>query len=105
MTTYNPDYWLIVEFDSPEYGKIQKVFATWSGGYLDGTSWKLSSGNKEVTVDGDYYIVPQDSGSVYRLHKEAKGVHWSWEYLLKDFQKAADAGNAKFRQVEIEELL
>lgn len=105
MTVYTPDYWKIVEFDSEAYGKIQKVFGTWTGCYTEGSSWKLSSGNVSLVVDGDYYVVVQESGSEYRLHRTANGVHWSWEHLLDHFAETAMYGGAKFRVVPINELL
>ena len=44
MSTYTPDSWVIVKIQSEKYGTIYKVLAGWSGSYLYGASWKLSSG-------------------------------------------------------------
>lgn len=47
-----------------------KIFASWRGGYLDGDSWRLSSGSNEPPVLSDcrkYWIWEQDSGSCYHL--------------------------------------
>jgi hypothetical protein len=49
MSTYYPDKWVLVEFDSPGNGKITKVMASNYGGYLGGDSWKLSSGVNKIT--------------------------------------------------------
>lgn len=72
MSTYTPDVWVMVEIITPEYGTIRKILGGWYGGYLGSDSWKLSSGNLQEFVDGDYIVFPQESGSVYRCHKDAQ---------------------------------
>ncbi len=69
MSEYTPDAWVIVEVKSKEHGTIKKILAGWYGG---SNSWKLSSGNLTEYVDGDYIVFPQESGSVYRCHKDAQ---------------------------------
>ena len=70
---YTPDKWVIVDT-----GETKKVFATWFGGYLSGESWKLSSGTLEIKDCGDYWELPQHSGSVYKLFKDSEGTTgWS----------------------------
>jgi hypothetical protein len=74
MSTYTPDKWVLVEFDSPAHGKITKVLASWRGGYLDGDSWKLSSGVNKITKTDAGYEFLNDSGSVYFCHKNGYGM-------------------------------
>jgi hypothetical protein len=50
-----------------------RVFATWSGGYLDGDSWKLNSGITSVTEEDGHYLFAGSSGSVYRCAKHSYG--------------------------------
>ena len=70
FNTYcEPDRWLLVE-----HGDIHKVFATWTGGYLDGDSWRLNSGIESVEVDGDYLLFRGFSGSIYKCHKDGYGT-------------------------------
>lgn len=69
MMIETPNRWLLVEV-----GDIHKVFASWSGGYLDGDSWKLNSGIKSVEKDGDYFLFHGFSGSIYKCHKDAYGA-------------------------------
>ena len=70
---YTPDKWVIVDT-----GKTKKVFATFYGGYLNGQSWKLSSGTKEIIDDDVRWTLPQESGSVYHLYKNSEGMsRWS----------------------------
>jgi hypothetical protein len=68
---YNkPHNWVVVKVGEGIY----KVLAGWSGGYLDGDSWKLNSGISEVKDDGDHWLFIGESGSVYRCHKEGYTV-------------------------------
>lgn len=80
MTTYNPDKWMLVKMNDAKKDKFHhRVFATWSGGYTTGDSWKLNSGITTITEDGDYYLFAGSSGSVYRCHKEMYGSNgYGW---------------------------
>ncbi len=78
-TECTPDRWLLVEC-----GDIHKVFASFTGGYLDGDSWRLNSGIERVEVEGDYFLFHGYSGSVYRCHKEAYGTTGYGAFVLAD---------------------
>ena len=89
MTTYTPDSWVIVElFDPSETatGPIFKVLGGWSGGYLDGDSWRLNSGITKVVVDDiggqdiEFYIHGH-SGSVYHVWKNRYGLKMSTAHI------------------------
>ena len=70
MSEYTPDNWVILKIKEGKYDKgFYKVLAGWSGGYLDGDSWRMNSGIAEVKQDGDYYEFYGYSGSCYRCHK------------------------------------
>tara|TARA_B110000285_G_scaffold161830_1_gene180759 strand:+ start:75 stop:434 length:360 start_codon:yes stop_codon:yes gene_type:complete len=71
MSEYNPDNWVVLKI-KPGKGMFPfyKVLAGFSGGYLDGDSWRMNSGITEVKEDGDYYEFYGSSGSCYRCHKE-----------------------------------
>src|SRR6056300_1495683 len=73
-----PDAWVIVEVNH-EGEQFQKIISGWSGGYLDGDSWRMSSRIKEmnINIDQDYITVETDSGSVYNLRKEYQGLRMS----------------------------
>ena len=73
---YTPDQWEIVEVGGthPHY----RIFGSWSGGYLDGDSWRLNSGVVRCEVDGDYYLFHGHTGSIYKCHKEAYGIRSPW---------------------------
>ena len=72
MSTYTPDPWVIVRIQYEKYGTIHKVLAGWSGSYLYGASWKLSSGIVTFEDKGKYYESLQDSGSTYTLYKSSE---------------------------------
>ena len=60
---YTPDRWVMLEINSEKYGKIRKILASFYGGFAQGDSWKLSSGNTSVIDKGDFYEFPQESGT------------------------------------------
>lgn len=66
---YRPHGWVILKFTN-KGDVFFKIFASWRGGYLDGDSWRLSSGSNEPPVLSDcgrYWIWSQESGSHYHL--------------------------------------
>jgi hypothetical protein len=71
--SYKPDVWLIV--DTTE---CLKVFAGFYGGFTAGSSWKFSSGTEGMQDKGNYWELPQTSGSVYHLQKNLKGYGTSY---------------------------
>ena len=72
MSTYTPDSWVIVKIQYEKYETIYKVLAGWSGSYLYGASWKLSSGIVAFEDKGEHYESLQDSGSTYVLYKSSE---------------------------------
>lgn len=70
-TIYTPDRWLLIQIEGEP---TPRIFASWVGSYLYGSSWKLSSGNSEFKDQGEFYIVPQVSGSIYSCYKVSEGV-------------------------------
>ena len=64
---YIPNRWVVIKIDGEE--PVYKVFAMWSGGYLDGDSWQLNSGIVDVVDDKDYWDFIGHSGSVYHCRK------------------------------------
>lgn len=74
----NPDSWIILEINH-EGEQFQKVLAGWSGSYLNGDSWRVSSPIKKmhIDIDSDHIIVETGSGSQYTLHKERQGLKMS----------------------------
>jgi len=73
-----PDSWVIIEVNH-EGEQFQKILSGWSGGYLHGDSWRMSSRIKEMNIgiDDDYITVHTESGSVYNLRKDYQGLRMS----------------------------
>jgi len=69
---YTPDSWALVKINGadPHY----RIFGSWSGGYLDGDSWRLNSGVTKVTEDETHYFFEGYSGSTYCCNKLSYGV-------------------------------
>jgi hypothetical protein len=82
----NPDKWIIVKVPGGA-----KVLGSWSGGYLDGDSWQLSSGLERIEEDGDYYLMHNVSGSIYKCHKKMEGMHNLAASILKQLQDMDDS--------------
>ena len=85
-----PDSWVIIEVNH-EGEQFQKILSGWSGSYLYGDSWRLSSPikNMHIDIDKDYITVETDSGSVYNLRKQYQGLRMSnagiWNELKEKF--------------------
>ena len=69
---YTPDSFVIMElnFDdiTPNNLKLYKILAGWSGGYLNGSSWRINSGIEYTTFDGEKISVYGASGSRYDVY-------------------------------------
>ena len=90
-----PDSWVILEVNH-EGEQFQKILSGWSGGYLDGNSWRLSSPIREINIDveKDYFSVDTTSGSQYTLYKSNQGLRISnagiWNQLKLQFGDAVE---------------
>jgi hypothetical protein len=88
MAEYTPERWVVIEFVTPEE-TIRKVFAGWYGGYLDGDSWKLNSGNKAERELDDRWEFDGYSGSTYVCHKTAYGLNGYMSGILANWIEQA----------------
>lgn len=82
---YNPDNWVILKIKE---GKgtfpFYKVLAGWSGGYLDGDSWRMNSGIVNCTSEGDYWHFHGHSGSVYKCGLDSYGISMSTSVIYDE---------------------
>ena len=87
MSEYSPDSWVVLKVKA---GKgtfpFYKVLAGWSGGYLDGDSWRINSGITLVFDREDEIHFHGESGSLYRCHKETYGLRMSTAGIFKQMQ-------------------
>ena len=72
----SPNNWVIIEVNH-EGKQFQKILSGWSGGYLHGDNWRLSSPIKEIIIDSEWITATTESGSTYRLLKESQGLRMS----------------------------
>lgn len=82
---YTPERWVVLEINNGTE-VIKKVFAGWYGGYLDGDSWKLNSGNVKEEEFDDRWEFFGYSGSVYVCYKRAYGVTGYMAQILNSWQ-------------------
>ena len=73
-----PDSWIIIEVNN-EGERFQKILSGWSGSYLYGDSWRMSSQIKKMEIDiySDKIVVYTESGSWYNLYKSYQGLRMS----------------------------
>jgi len=85
MTSYTPDNWVVLKIngDDPHY----RVLGGWSGGYAQGSSWRMNSGITRVEEDETYFKFFGASGSVYYCHKDAYGVRMNCVEPLNYYEK------------------
>jgi len=75
MSYYQPDCWVVLKL--PE---CYKVLAGWSGGYLDGSAWRLNSGITSVEKnidwkDDKHFVFYGHTGSQYWCRPETYGFN------------------------------
>ena len=73
LNDYTPDNWVVLKITN-EGETLYKVLAGWSGGYLDGDSWRMNSGITSVEDHETYYSFYGYSGSVYKVWKGHYGL-------------------------------
>lgn len=89
MSEYTPDRWMVLRIHTPKE-ILYKVFATWSGGYAGGDSWKLNSGITRATFADSYWEFDGSSGSVYRCHQDAYGTNGYGQAVLNNLLRQAE---------------
>ena len=73
MSEYLPDNWVVLKI-TYKNKTVYKVLAGWSGGYLDGDSWRMNSGITRVEDHETYYSFFGYSRSVYKVGKQSYGL-------------------------------
>jgi len=76
LNDYTPDNWVVLKITN-EGETLYKVLAGWSGGYLDGDSWRMNSGITRVEDHETYYSFYGYSGSVYKVWKDRYRIRMS----------------------------
>jgi hypothetical protein len=73
-----PDSWVILEINH-NGEQFQKILAGWSGSYLYGDSWRMSSPIAELDIKANskWITATTQSGSTYNLSKPHQGLRMS----------------------------
>lgn len=103
---YIPDKWLLVKISPKGEDSIYKVFATWSGGYLDGDSWRLNSGIVDITANETSFQFHGYSGSEYDCSKASYGcTQFGWSTITNYQNKLHESTEHKLEILSEEEAL
>jgi len=102
MKIYIPDRWVVLELATPDV-IYKKVLAGWSGSYLQGDSWKLSSAIENTVETDDSYEFTCHSGSVYRCHKHSLGLTVLTTGVLTEMKE--EASKTDWIKINIDEEL
>lgn len=105
MSTYCPGSWAIISIDQEDGTKLYKVAAGWSGSYLEGASWKVSSGITRVSETSQAYEFDNYSGSRYICSKGRYGLHWYAASIIEGYCKEAESIKRNMRVLDEEEAL
>jgi len=104
MSEYNPDKWVIVKFNDNDKSWY-RVLGSWSGGYTDGDSWRMSSGIDNIEENGDFYLVMNASGSTYKCHKDAEGMHILSTSILETAKKHGSENGVTVTTITVPEFM
>ena len=83
MSEYTPDRWCVIRIPGPKE-TVYKVFASWSGSYTGGDSWKLNSGITQARLVEGVWEFEGSSGSVYRCRQGSYGANAYGAGVLDD---------------------
>ena len=91
MSEYTPEYWVKIRIDiDGKPDPLYKILGGWSGGYLDGDSWRINSGIERTMEFDDYYEYHGYSGSVYKCYKQNEGMGMPMAGVLGRMQKGIE---------------
>ena len=89
---YVPNNWVVIKITKDDT-IVYKLLGGWSGGYLDGDSWRMNSGIISVKnikkPMRSYYDFHGYSGSVYRCPQDTYGIRMSTAGIFETLQKQA----------------
>ena len=91
MSEYMPDRWCVIRIPG-EREIVYKVFASWSGSYTGGDSWKLNSGITQARLVEGVWEFEGSSGSVYRCRQGSYGANAYGAGVLDDMIRRTHEG-------------
>jgi hypothetical protein len=91
MSEYTPDRWCVIRIPGDKE-ILYKVFASWSGSYTGGDSWKLNSGITQARLVDGAWEFEGSSGSVYRCREGSYGTNSYGHGVLQDMIRRTHEG-------------
>jgi|GEM_PF-1122445 hypothetical protein len=90
-----PDNWLGLHLKKDNID-IVKLFSTFYGGYLDGDSWRLNSGCKNIKKypdNKDKFLITGYSGTQYNIFKKNIGTSSYTSTILNEIIEKSKSEN------------
>lgn len=100
---YNPDKWVILKFKDKN-NTWYKVLGSWYGGYINGDSWRMSSGLVRIEDKEDHYDMHNHSGSIYRVGKESEGMHLTAHSIFVQAEEQCKKNDIELSQITVEQF-
>lgn len=109
MSIYKPDGWVILKFTPANEKHYYKIFGSWRGGYLNGGSWRLSSGSEELPVLSKcelFWVWEQCSGSCYELPvNEEDGLTYYTGNVLSRMIDKSSPSEVLIEKIKLDSIL
>lgn len=102
---YTPDGWAFLKIQVEGCDPRIKVFGSWSGGYLNGDSWRVNSGCTKIEEDESGYIVSGYSGSQYILNKQNNHITSYNKGVLEDMIQELQSYGHKAEIISVQEAI
>ena len=93
---YEPDSFRVLLINK----SLVKIFAAWSGSYINSDCWKLNSGTTEIVEKECHYLVYGFSGSVYKLSKNAGHMNAYCQSVLNQILE-----NEQIKEISIKDAI
>jgi len=101
--TYRPDKWELIKVVKDDQ-VIYKVLGEWSGSYLTGYSWRISSGVVGLMKTKGNYIFQNHSGSIYKCGIQAKYLGLTTSSIFEKIKEQAEEENFTVELISVEQL-
>lgn len=99
---YTPDSWVLVKISDGQE-TIVKCLGGWSGSYLYGSSWRLSSGVTKIEDKNDDFIITNYSGSVYLCPKGRQTLAGMMHQVIDSFIQKAEREGGSIELITLEQ--
>lgn len=95
--TYKPDSFVIIKIRDAN-ATFYKVLGGWSGGYLDGDSWRINSGIDSYSEQDGIISFHGYSGSTYVVAVDNERVTMIMSGVLGELVKRDDVEHISYKQ-------